>query len=110
MHNSNSPYPLSLQPQQVHFFLLSRFEECLIFAWKTSCESTCLFFLRWIDASPVDDEGQRPLHNVVEGKGLQAAEGELCGVCTDDGLLLLCFYGQYSQELRDEVMGHQVDL
>lgn len=92
------------------FLLLSSFEECLILAWKASWESTSLFSPQWIDALPVYDEGQRPLHNVVEGKGLQATEGELCGLCTDDGFLLLGFYGQHPQQLCDEVMGHQVNL
>lgn len=82
----------------------------MILAWKSSYESPCLFFPQWIDALPVDDEGQRPLDDVVKGKSLQATEGEFCGVCTDDGLLLLGFYGQHPQQLRDEVVGHQVDL
>lgn len=77
---------------------------------KPLVRAPLVFFPQWVDALPVYDEGQRPLHNVVKGKGLQAAEGELRGVCTDDGLLLLCLYGQHPQQLCDEVMGHQVDL
>ena len=59
---------------------------------------------------PVDDERERPLDDVVEGEGLKAGEGHLCGVGVDEGLLLLGLDRQHPQQLRDHVMLHQVDL
>lgn len=81
--------------------------------WKhapTPYKNFCLFFCQWIDALPVYNKGQRPLNNVVKWKCFQTAESEFCGICTDNGFLLFCFYGQDSQELCNEVMGHQVNL
>ena len=59
---------------------------------------------------PVDDERKGPLNDVIKGKGFQATERELRGIRIDDRLLLLRFNGQNPQELRDEVMRHQVNL
>lgn len=44
---------------------------------------------------PVDDEGQRPLDYVVEGKSLQSTEGHIGRFCIDYGLFLFGLDSQH---------------
>lgn len=57
-------------------------------------------------AEPVDDERQRPFDDVVEGEGLQPAEGHVGRVGVDDGFLLFGLDGQHPQKLGDDIVRH----
>lgn len=59
---------------------------------------------------PVDYKRQRPFDNVVERESLEATEGHLGGVGVDDSFFLLGLYGQDTQKLCNDIMGHQVNL